>query len=584
MAPGGHRHQPRGADPVEGKRHRPERLRELHVPLLYSGSAQYTEVYGTSTAVTSSQNPSTVGNAVTYTATVTASATASQDPVPSSPTGTVAFYDGTVTPAHVIPGCSAVTAASATTTTAKATCLSPVYATTGTHSITAVYTNTDGNFTGSTSPVFTQTVNPVSTTLALTSAPNPSTFGQSVTFSAQTTPASGPTGTVSFYQCTTAACTSTFLLGTGPLNATGKATFATTALPGGTDYVRAVYGGDTHYATATSNVVTQTVNYTTPCITTTINGGYTVKSGQAICICSPGRVNGGVTVQSGGSLVLNGATINGNITATSANALRFCGSTINGNITATGTTGYIVIGDGGDDGPPGCAANTITGNVTLTSSKGGFEIAGHNVTGTVTLTGNTGSGPTSEDASPEVEGNKITGSLSCATSNSPAITDGGQKNTVSGTKSGQCAASAVLMARRKHRRGADRPDGPGRPDHPGAAPGRRRDHRGDQRLARLARPDSRGRGQGLLGPGPGPDASTSFRSRAARDDPHRVGLQRAGVQWRARSRRRRRQQLLGPGQGSRRPAARPHLCVPPHRSGPRPPSLWPLTPCRPCTR
>ena len=64
---------------------------------LYSGTAHYTEVYGTSTGVVSSQNPSTTGQSVTYTATVTASATSSQDPVPSSPTGTVTFKDSGTT-------------------------------------------------------------------------------------------------------------------------------------------------------------------------------------------------------------------------------------------------------------------------------------------------------------------------------------------------------------------------------------------------------------------------------------------------------------------------------------------------------
>ena len=189
---------------------------------------------------------------------------------------------------------------------------------------------------------------------------------------------------------------------------------------------------------STSPVLNQVVT-TAACSNGTINGGETIKSGQFLCFT--GTVNGGVTIQSGGGLYLSGARINGAITSTSATTLIVCGSTINGNIGATGTTGYVLIGDGGDDGVPGCANNTINGNVTLTNNKGGFEFAGNTVTGTVTLTGNTGSGPTSEDASPEVEGNKITGSLSCATSNSPAITDGGQKNSVTGTKSGQCAGS-----------------------------------------------------------------------------------------------------------------------------------------------
>jgi hypothetical protein len=94
------------------------------------GKATYTEVYGTTTVVKSS--------GVTYTATVTASATANQDPVPSSPTGTVAFSKGSTT------FCT-VPLTSTGTTTSKAIC-GPI---TGDQTITAVYTNSDGNFDNS---------------------------------------------------------------------------------------------------------------------------------------------------------------------------------------------------------------------------------------------------------------------------------------------------------------------------------------------------------------------------------------------------------------------------------------------------
>ena len=230
------------------------------------------------------------------------------------------------------------------------------------------------------------------------------------------------------------------LLGTGTLNASGKATFTDSALAGGTDYLRAVYGGDGNFLTSTSGVITQIVNFTTACITKSINGGYTVKSGQSICIET--TVNGGVTVQSGGALYLNGATVNGGVNSSGATSLRICATTVNGGITASSSTGFVVIGDGGDDGPPGCAANTINGGITLSNNKAGFEIAANHINGTVSLSGNTGTGPTSEDAAPEVEGNNINGSLSCATSNSPALTDGGVKNSVNGTKSGQCAGTS----------------------------------------------------------------------------------------------------------------------------------------------
>jgi hypothetical protein len=120
----------------------------------YSGSATYTEVYATSATVTSSLNPTPLGQSVTYTATVTASAPSGQDPVPNSPTGSVTFMQGDT----AIPSCSNVAIVSTTVTTAQATCTTFAYATSGTYDITADYTNSDGNFSSSTSTVFSQVV------------------------------------------------------------------------------------------------------------------------------------------------------------------------------------------------------------------------------------------------------------------------------------------------------------------------------------------------------------------------------------------------------------------------------------------
>ena len=97
-----------------------------------AGTATYSEVYATTTAVTSSSDLS----GVTYMATVTASATGDQDPVPSNPTGTVTFNNGSTAL------CTAISLTRTGTTTSTATC-GPF---TGDDTITAVYTNTDGNF------------------------------------------------------------------------------------------------------------------------------------------------------------------------------------------------------------------------------------------------------------------------------------------------------------------------------------------------------------------------------------------------------------------------------------------------------
>ena len=176
-------------------------------------------------------------------------------------------------------------------------------------------------------------------------------------------------------------------------------------------------------------------------VTQTVNGGLTVQPGEAVCIDNA-RVNGNVTVDGTGQLYTTGATINGSITANGAGALGICGTSVNGGITSNGATGFVVIGDGGDDGPPGCAANTIKGGVSLTGGTTGFEVAGNTISGGAAFSSNTGAPPSSEDSTaPEVEGNTITGTLSCATSNVPAITDDHHTNAVSGSKTGECAGA-----------------------------------------------------------------------------------------------------------------------------------------------
>jgi hypothetical protein len=184
----------------------------------------------TATAVVSSQNPSTVGQAVTFTAKVTTTAS-------GTPGGTVTFLDGAV---HL--GSGVLTGGTAKFTTSALAA--------GTHSIKAVY---GGNaaFAGSTSPTLSQVVKQTTTT-TLKSSANPSTVGQAVTFTATVTAATGiPTGTVTFMDGTTK-------LGTGTLNA-GTAKFTTTALAKGTHSITAVYGGSANYAGSTSAVLKQAV-------------------------------------------------------------------------------------------------------------------------------------------------------------------------------------------------------------------------------------------------------------------------------------------------------------------------------------
>jgi hypothetical protein len=94
---------------------------------------------GTTTAVTSSLNPSKHGQTVTFTATVKSSTS-------GTPTGTVTFKNGTAVLSTVALSAGKVTLSTSTLST-------------GTHSITGVY-NGSASYSTSTSPVLTQTVNP----------------------------------------------------------------------------------------------------------------------------------------------------------------------------------------------------------------------------------------------------------------------------------------------------------------------------------------------------------------------------------------------------------------------------------------
>ena len=140
----------------------------------------------TTAAVTSDINPSVFGQTVTLKATVTVSS-----PGSGTPTGSVAFYDGV---SNI--GTGTLSGNQATLMIASLT------ASGSPHSITAVYGG-DLNFNPSpASPIYSQMVNKANTSTGVTSAPNPSTVGQSVTFTATVTNTSGtpptPTGAVQF--------------------------------------------------------------------------------------------------------------------------------------------------------------------------------------------------------------------------------------------------------------------------------------------------------------------------------------------------------------------------------------------------
>ncbi len=238
-------------------------------------------VISTKTALISAPNPSVFGGSVLFTATVTATSGS------STPTGTVNFYkcaSATSCSSPTLLGSGTLSSGKATYSTSSL----PV----GTTYVAAIYQGVTGSFSASTSNVVSQVVTSVSTTTSLTSAPNPSMLGQSVTVTATVSPTSGsstPTGTVKFYKCPTAACSSTTLLGSGTLSS-GKATYSTSSLPVGNTYVEAVYQGVSGtFGGSTSNIVTQVVTLisTTTALTSSPNPSVVNQSVTFTATVSP---------------------------------------------------------------------------------------------------------------------------------------------------------------------------------------------------------------------------------------------------------------------------------------------------------
>lgn len=210
-------------------------------PNFSAGSAslvQFVHAGGSITTLASSSNPSIAGQLVTYTATVAAA-----PPGSGTPTGMVTFQDGSTVLAQVPVNGSGVASFSTTK-------LEP-----GSHTLTATYAS-DTNFAAGSGSVV-QVVKPfIHTTTTVSSAPNPSVFGQSVTFTATVaTNVSGmgiPVGTVTFKD-------GAITLGTKSLN-NGSAGFTISTLSTGKHNITVVYGGSSNFLSSTSSVFVQTVN------------------------------------------------------------------------------------------------------------------------------------------------------------------------------------------------------------------------------------------------------------------------------------------------------------------------------------
>lgn len=206
----------------------------------FAGNATYNSATGngnltvnqlqTSLELSSTPNPSNAGQSVTFKVTIS----------PAEASGTVTFIN---TADSSVLGTASLVNGIATVTLSNL----PV----GTKTVQAKYGG-EINYAAASSNLIAQVVGLNSSSLTLTSDPNPTTVGQTVFFTATVSPASA-SGTVTF---TNTADNST--LGTVAVT-NGKATFSTASLPVGTTNIEAVYGGDATYGGSVSNTVSQVV-------------------------------------------------------------------------------------------------------------------------------------------------------------------------------------------------------------------------------------------------------------------------------------------------------------------------------------
>jgi MYXO-CTERM domain-containing protein len=260
--------------------------------------SQVVDKAATSTTLVSGSNPAVVGASVTFTATVAASA-----PGAGTPTGTVNFREGAVA-----LGSGTLDASGVATFTTSALSV-------GSHTIVADYVTSD-SFLASTSADLTQKINKDGVTATIASSLNPSTFGASVTFTATVASAGGggtPTGNVDFYE-------GAALLGSGTLDGAGAATFATTALLGGTHAISATYAGDGNHAGGSSAALSQVVKgaETATALASSVNPsvfGQSITLTATVTSAIAGAITGSVTFSDGVN-VLGSATLDAGGVAT----------------------------------------------------------------------------------------------------------------------------------------------------------------------------------------------------------------------------------------------------------------------------
>ena len=204
------------------------------------------EPLASQTALSSTPNPSSYGRNVTFSIMTLASpATAVPNPLAG---GTVTF-SGLPGGPFTVPFSNYSIGSTIPSLGLGAYSTSSLPA--GRYNVTATF-NGNTNVTSSTSLEVVQVVNPATTSVTLSSGPNPAYQGQAVTLSASLATPGSSTGSIRFLDGST-------VLGMVPLSNGGTASLTTTLLAVGSHALTAAFLGDANHRSATSPAVTQTI-------------------------------------------------------------------------------------------------------------------------------------------------------------------------------------------------------------------------------------------------------------------------------------------------------------------------------------
>ena len=344
----------------------------------YAGSGTYIQVFPTTTTLAAAPNPVGTGQQVTYTATVMPTSTP-----PGATTGSVAFSDGGAAitcggGSHPFNGTTA-------------TCVTS-YTTPGSHSITASFTNSDGNFGNSFSAPVIENVN------QQIGACSGSVAGATVITGTSSTSYEVKNGATLWLKGGT-------IKGNVTVDATGQFTAT-----GGT-----VKGAVTSLGGPVS-------------IQNTTVGGTLTGTNATVGVGPGARVGGSLQLTGGAAVCVDGSATSKAQVAQSAQIQSLSGSTqssvcaaaISGNLVVTGNGTPLMLGGSG------CPSNAIGGSLTVQTNSGMLAIgavgSGNAVTDNIQVQNNTGGGTLTANSA---------GGFCSLSGNTPKIT--GSSNTAKGT-------------------------------------------------------------------------------------------------------------------------------------------------------